>query len=150
MRELGGMSTREPIVLVELVQTCEACPSQWEGVTDTGLHFYARYRHGRLGWGVGETITDAVHDAFEDRVEVPREADGWMDTEEMVKLAGVVRGAFRPGYTDGWWTVRVAGGPAFMANAVVALAAAAREREPGPTREVYERLMRACVEASPE
>lgn len=34
--------------LIELRETCGACPTQWEGKTACGKHFYLRYRHGRL------------------------------------------------------------------------------------------------------
>lgn len=45
--------------LVELQQTCYACPSQWHGKTRDGKTFYARYRHSC--WRVdvnGETVAD--------------------------------------------------------------------------------------------
>ncbi len=32
----------------KLVQTCEACPSQWEGYTDENEKVYIRYRWGYL------------------------------------------------------------------------------------------------------
>lgn len=34
--------------ITELIQTCVACPSQYEGETDDGLYVYVRYRHGLL------------------------------------------------------------------------------------------------------
>lgn len=34
--------------VVEVTKTCEACPAQWEGVTDDGRSVYVRYRHGYL------------------------------------------------------------------------------------------------------
>lgn len=36
------------VTIVKAVQTCEACPSQWDAWTDTGQYLYLRYR-----WGVG-------------------------------------------------------------------------------------------------
>lgn len=46
--------------LTELVQTCTACPAQWEGKTDDGQYVYIRYRWGILRAGVGPTIHEAV------------------------------------------------------------------------------------------
>ena len=45
--------------LIWLTQTCEACPSQWEGeLEDSGL-VYIRYRYGNLTVEVdGESILD--------------------------------------------------------------------------------------------
>jgi hypothetical protein len=34
--------------VVRVVQTCEACPSQWEGFLADGRAFYARFRGGCL------------------------------------------------------------------------------------------------------
>ncbi len=36
------------IRVVKFKQTCSACPSQWEGVTDDDRGVYARFRHGHL------------------------------------------------------------------------------------------------------
>lgn len=34
--------------VVELVQTCDACPAQWDGLLDDGRAIYIRYRWGFL------------------------------------------------------------------------------------------------------
>lgn len=34
------------ITIVRAVQTCFACPSQWDAWTDTGQYLYLRYRYG--------------------------------------------------------------------------------------------------------
>lgn len=50
----------ESVRIVQLDQTCMACPSQWEGRLDDGRAVYIRYRG---GWGriaVGATVDDAV------------------------------------------------------------------------------------------
>ena len=44
-----------PTVLT-LKKTCLACPSQWEGTVDDGRAVYARFRHGHLSVGIGETV----------------------------------------------------------------------------------------------
>jgi hypothetical protein len=48
------------LTVVELEQTCGACPSQWEGRTDDGRYVYIRYRWGFLRLGVGYTFWAAV------------------------------------------------------------------------------------------
>lgn len=37
-----------PIKVVHIEQTCDACPSQWNGLTDDNRQFYARFRWGKL------------------------------------------------------------------------------------------------------
>jgi hypothetical protein len=34
------------MIIVKAVQTCWACPSQWDAWTDTGQYLYLRYRYG--------------------------------------------------------------------------------------------------------
>lgn len=46
--------------LLRLKKTCEACPSQWEGELEDGRFIYIRFRWGNLGFGIGETIKDAI------------------------------------------------------------------------------------------
>lgn len=46
--------------IINLKQTCSACPSQWEGELDNGNHIYIRYRYGKLFVGVGEDIDEAI------------------------------------------------------------------------------------------
>jgi hypothetical protein len=50
--------------VVGLVQTCEACPSQWEGRTADGRFVYIRYRWGLLTAGIGATRVEAIEDEF--------------------------------------------------------------------------------------
>lgn len=79
----------KPLV-VELKQTCSACPSQWEGSTDDGRCVYIRYRWGTLEVGIGETKGDAI----DSRVDVCGHGgslDGTMSTETMMSLARPLR-----------------------------------------------------------
>jgi hypothetical protein len=46
--------------LVQLKQTCSACPAQWEGQLEDGRKLYARYRWGHLSVGVADTLDEAV------------------------------------------------------------------------------------------
>lgn len=64
-----------------LTKTCDACPSQWSGMTVDDKEFYARYRWGELTVVIGgeEIISREYGDEF----------DGRMTTEEMLSLAGI-------------------------------------------------------------
>ncbi len=46
-----------------IVQTCPACPSQWEGTLDDGRMIYIRYRWGRLSVRVSPEPTNDIGDA---------------------------------------------------------------------------------------
>ena len=37
-----------PIKVTRVVQTCRACPSQWDAWTPNGNYVYIRYRYGHL------------------------------------------------------------------------------------------------------
>jgi hypothetical protein len=53
-RKEGGSGT--PCVMprvIELGQTCQACPSQWKGMTDDDRRVYVRYRWGCLSVRLG-------------------------------------------------------------------------------------------------
>lgn len=83
----------EPLVLVDLAQTCGACPSQWEArTTPDGRYVYIRYRHGWLTVGVGANDDDAVDQSMM-KPYVCLEWDdggsgGRMTTAEMLELTG--------------------------------------------------------------
>jgi hypothetical protein len=81
---------RQSYALRELCRTTIACPSQWEGVTDGGRAFYARYRSGRLSWGTGSTPREAVICSMNaGYVTVsPNDLDGYMETEDMLRIVG--------------------------------------------------------------
>lgn len=81
--------------VVSVVNTCEACPAQWEGRTTDEQVVYARYRFGILRVGVGATLQDAVHasmfgdDGF--RAELGDAYDGFLDFAELkAATAGIV------------------------------------------------------------
>ena len=50
----------EPLKVVQLSQTCTACPSQWEGRLSNGDYVYIRYRWGNLTIETGATPDEAV------------------------------------------------------------------------------------------
>jgi hypothetical protein len=83
-----------PTVLT-LKKTCLACPSQWEGVLDDGRAVYARFRHGHLSVGTGETVKGAVENAMSGEAvydgEIGDGLDGFMDFEELkAHLRGLI------------------------------------------------------------
>jgi len=51
-----------PPVVVELEQTCDGCPAQWQGRTADGRYVYVRYRWGWLQVGFGATFDEAIGD----------------------------------------------------------------------------------------
>ncbi len=83
-----------PTVLT-LKKTCLACPSQWEGALDDGRAVYARFRHGHLSVGIGETVERAVDNAMSDQAlyegDIGDGLDGFMDFEELkAHLRGLI------------------------------------------------------------
>lgn len=67
-----------PLTVTHLDQTVQACPSAWEGRTDTGQEIYIRYRHGGLSVTVdgAQTVWMAHGDRYA----------GVMNTAEMTRL----------------------------------------------------------------
>jgi hypothetical protein len=59
---------------------------------------------------------------------------------------------FAPGQGGevGTWVLHVRGGGAFALNAVAALSQVIATRPPGPSRDVFERICEAFIEASPD
>lgn len=73
--------------VLTLRKTCLACPSQWEGALEDGRAVYARFRHGHLSVGIGETVKKAVDNARSDQAlyegDLGDRYDGFMDFEEL-------------------------------------------------------------------
>lgn len=80
------------VKVVELFQTCNACPAQWEGKTADGDYIYVRYRWGFLGIGLGKTFAEAVRGGVDVWAKQHGDSlDGYLPYEEMVDLTkGVV------------------------------------------------------------
>lgn len=69
--------------LYNFIETCLACPSQWEAVDEHGQFVYIRYRHGILRVDMdGETI-------FEND-EGLGETDGYISEEKMLEAVGAI------------------------------------------------------------
>jgi hypothetical protein len=82
------------IILARVVQTCAACPSQWDAWDVDGDYWYLRYRHGRgtverqpgpypaEGWTL-----DEPNISFDG--EAAGMADGWISFEDFCREAGL-------------------------------------------------------------
>jgi hypothetical protein len=78
-RELSAL--RHPAVRAA-VQTCGACPDQWEGTLIDGRHFYFRYRSGRASLGIGADPDAAAEDPETARLGHGDAAQGYFDSDE--------------------------------------------------------------------
>jgi hypothetical protein len=81
------------MIVKTIIQTCEACPSQWEGTLEDGRMFYARYRWGSLSIEVSKEPTSDVFIAMEPEGELIyyRKAiggayDGVLDQSDLVDI----------------------------------------------------------------
>lgn len=71
--------------VVEIGQTCGACPTQWEGQDDKGRPVYARFRHGWL------TVDIAEKEVIRLSVRPGQAGDGVMSYAELIELTkGVI------------------------------------------------------------
>lgn len=83
--------------LKSLVKTCEACPAQWDGVTEDGRKVYIQYRYDHLTVEVEKAPSDVSYvDAPQAKWETVFADDvgdsGWggdMDEETLRKLTGI-------------------------------------------------------------
>jgi hypothetical protein len=83
--------------LTSLVKTCDACPSQWDGVTEDGRQVYIRYRFDHLTVEMEKApsdipYVDAPRDSWETVYADDAGDDGWggfMDEETLRKLTGI-------------------------------------------------------------
>lgn len=80
-------NTAEKYVIKEYTQTCYACPSQWECVTDDGRDIYIRYRWGNLNIYIN-AFTDKEELIFHDSI--GGGLDGLLSTEKLMKITSEV------------------------------------------------------------
>lgn len=76
------------VSLSTLVQTCSACPSQWEAKDSLGREIYIRYRWGHLTVRCAETEGTLFANPPIFSLSHGDPLDGIMDTSEMVDLTG--------------------------------------------------------------
>ena len=69
---------KEKLCIKKCIQTCYACPSQWDLFTDDNQYIYVRYR-----WGCfyAEKDNEILFEYFSDNG-----LDGFMETEKMIEL----------------------------------------------------------------
>jgi hypothetical protein len=76
------------LTLKTLRQTCNSCPSQWEGELTNGNFIYIRFRWGNLGYGIGATIDQAVVN-YDYGEQIGDEFDGNLSQVKMLRLLGL-------------------------------------------------------------
>lgn len=81
------------VIIVKAVETCPACPSQWDAWDLDGHYWYLRYRHGR---GTAERQPDPDIATWVDRAPAVAfdglaagMADGWIELADFARLAGL-------------------------------------------------------------
>src|SRR4051812_48759276 len=72
---------------VDFVQTCGACPSQWQAeATEDHPAVYIRYRWGSLSISTGRTIHEALMAEPIFYVQHGDDLDGFIELEEVLRL----------------------------------------------------------------
>lgn len=73
--------------LNNLVQTCDACPSQWDAILDDGRGVYIRYRWGTLSVMVSNNPGEDGFDGIEIYNEqLNNDSDGVLSEAEMLDI----------------------------------------------------------------
>ena len=79
--------------ITELLQTCSACPSQWEAKLEDGRMLYVRYRWGYLSVCRSSYPTDNVYEAVGGEEvfgqQIGDDMNGCMSTSEMLSHTGL-------------------------------------------------------------
>lgn len=83
------------VIITKLEMTCEACPSQWEGVTEDGRYVYIRFRWGYFSAGIGATFDEALGNEKLFGDQISDGLDGTLSTEDMRARLMEVGVAFR-------------------------------------------------------
>lgn len=80
MNDRDGCELLAPTVRWQL-QTCWACPDQWEGQFSNGDYFYFRYRSGLASLGVSkDSMKGAVEASFQNETAHGEDMQGAFDT----------------------------------------------------------------------
>lgn len=80
------------VTLTRVIETCAACPSQWDAWDTNGQYWYLRYRHSN---GTAERHPGPDYTTWENRAPDIRFStdrgrhDGWIDLDEFLELAGL-------------------------------------------------------------
>ena len=88
------------VIIVRAIETCAACPSQWDAWDIDGNYWYLHYRHGR---GTAERQPGPDISTWENygppdvRFEGSDDgSDGWIDLEDFCRRAGLTLALKRP------------------------------------------------------
>jgi hypothetical protein len=73
------------VKITEIRRTCFACPSQWEGKTESG-YVYIKFRWGTLAVRSGSTIKDAIAGPTIFEWQDNDDYGGFMEYDELRKL----------------------------------------------------------------
>lgn len=79
------------MIVKNIIKTCTACPSQWEGHLEDGRMFYARYRYGYLTIEISKEPTNDVEKAMLDDAnliynkQLGDDFDGTMESETLIE-----------------------------------------------------------------
>jgi hypothetical protein len=57
---VGDLIIKQNARVVSWERTCTVFPSQWEGKMADGQAIYIRYRNGALGFGIGQSLGEAI------------------------------------------------------------------------------------------
>ncbi|MEV6201523.1 hypothetical protein AB0M64_16340 [Streptomyces sp. NPDC051771] len=97
LRHYPRMRAAESRKLTRVVQTCSACPSQWDAWTADGQYLYLRYRHGEgsVEWHPRPDFDDSPESWNEGRSGLLTEWDdgtdgGVISLEAFLAAAGLV------------------------------------------------------------
>ncbi|MFG3382194.1 hypothetical protein [Streptomyces sp. NPDC047999] len=97
LRDYRLMRAHERRKLTRVVQTCSACPSQWDAWTADGQYLYLRYRHGEgsVEWHPAPDSDDGPESWTEGRSGLLTEWDdgtdgGVISLEDFLAAAGLV------------------------------------------------------------
>lgn len=72
--------------VLEVVQTCKARPSQWEGRLEDGRALYVRYRYGYLQIGAGSTLGEAIDDTSIFGKQLATQLDGELSYQDLLDI----------------------------------------------------------------
>ena len=72
------------MLIEKLVQTCTACPAQWEFYTTGGRKVYVRYRFGNLTVRISKEATDDVFKCFDGDLLIDEDIGGEWDGNSVV------------------------------------------------------------------
>lgn len=78
---------QKPIRITKLVQTCGACPAQWDAWDEDGTYYYIRYRSGWLSVARSKGQTGGEDLLFGEQI--GDDLDGWIDWETVKAITGL-------------------------------------------------------------